>query len=245
MGQTEPGSYVVTAYAPPLQRFFEREAQKKDARQSLAGSHTGREVVEVMSGALQVTREVVDVYRQNNHVEEFDEAVEHGLSRELALAVQRLVDQSDGAAVSVEWNTSISQEDVGIVDFSPRTGVTEIEFSPSDYEILGQAAVRLGSVKDSSDVTVTGSVEVLTRRVGTVGIVALNVLSGSPAKKLRVRLPPSDYEIALEAHRRMEAVRVTGRQERSGNFWWLYEPRDIELIELYRDRRAPQGDLFE
>ncbi|MFD7656937.1 hypothetical protein ACFV4N_23440 [Actinosynnema sp. NPDC059797] len=244
MGQTEVGSYVVTAYTPPDQTFFEKESQKTATRFRQDGTHTGREVVEVMTGALQITREAIDTYRRSNKIEEFDEAVEHGVSRELAIAVQKLVSQSDGASVAVEWSTDI--DTLLLPEESIRTGITEVEFSPPDLEVLEQAAQRLGKVTESSKVSVVGSVEVLTRKVGSVGVVALNVMRGSTsAKKLRVRLPADKYELALEAHRRMDAIRITGRQERSGNYYWLHDAEDIEIVELYKGENPEQGKLFE
>jgi hypothetical protein len=244
MGQTEVGSYVVTAYAPPDRQLFERESQKRAvSRQSTFGIHTGREVVEVMTGALQVTREAIDQFRRSNRVEEFDDTVEHGVSQELAVAVQKLVDESDGASVSVEWSQDFDSLLLPVK--SVRTGVTEVEFSPGDYPILERASSRLASANVSSFVTVVGSVEVLTRKVGTVGVVAINVMRGSLAKKVRVRLPEEEYQLALEAHRRMEAITVTGRLERSGNYYWLYDAIDVAIIELYRDGNAEQGRLFD
>ncbi|QWF80673.1 hypothetical protein [Amycolatopsis sp. CA-230715] len=244
MGQTEIGSYVVTAYAPPDQELFERESQKRTvARRSSAGIHTGREVVEVMTGALQVTREVIDQYHDSGHVEEFDAAVEHGVSKELAVAVQGLVKDSDGASIKVEWSRDFDA--LLVPELSIRTGTTEVEFSPTDYPILERASIRLGSATDSLFVTVVGSVEVLTRKVGSVGVVAVNVLRGTSAKKVRVRLPAESYEIALEAHRRMDAIKVTGRQERSGNYYWLYDAHNVEIVELYNDDDGTQGRLFE
>jgi hypothetical protein len=244
MGQTEVGSYVVTAYAPPDRQLFERESQKRaGTRPSSHEIHTGREVVEVMAGALQVTREAIDQFRQSNRVEEFDDTVEHGVSRELAVAVQKLVNESDGASVTVEW----SQDFDGLLlpTGSVRTGVTEVEFSPTDYSVLERVSSRLASATDSHHVTVVGSVEVLTRKVGTVGVVAINVMRGAAAKKIRVRLPVNQYELALEAHRRMEAIKVTGRLERSGNYYWLYDADDVEIVELYRDDDVEQGRLFD
>ncbi len=244
MGQTEVGSYVVTAYTPPDREFFERESQKRPGpRQSSEGIHTGREVVEVMTGALQVTREAINQYNRSGRVEEFDDTVEHGVSRELAVAVQRLVHQSDGASVTVEWSTDF--DSLLLPNAATRTGTTEVEFSPADYPILERASIRLANDTDSLTVTVVGSVEVLTRKVGAVGVVAINVLRGTSAKKVRVRLPADKYELALEAHRRMEALKVTGRQERSGNYYWLYDASDVEIVELYRDDNAEQGRLFE
>ncbi|SDN58579.1 hypothetical protein [Allokutzneria albata] len=244
MGQTEVGSYVVTAYTPPEQHFFERESQKNSARHSLDGAHTGREVVEVMTGALQVTREAIDIYQRTKRIEEFDDTVQHGVSRELAVAVQKLVKQSDGASVSVEWSTRFD-DDFLLSSETARTGVTEVDFNPPDYAVLERAAIRLGAASESSTVTVVGTVEVLTRRVGTVGVVALNIMRGSSAKKLRVRLPTDAYEVALEAHRRMDAIKVTGRQERSGNYYWLYDATDVTIVELYKDKNPEQGKLFE
>ncbi|NKQ55380.1 hypothetical protein HFP15_21060 [Amycolatopsis sp. K13G38] len=244
MGQTEVGSYVVTAYTPPDREFFERESQKQTSnRRSSEGIHTGREVIEVMTGALKVTREAIDLYQRSKRVEEFDDAVEHGVSRELTTAIQQLVRGVDAASVSVEWSTDF--DSLVLPQESARTGITEVEFTPSDYPILERASIRLADTRDSSTVTVVGSVEVLTRKVGTVGVVAINVLRGTSARKVRVRLPAEKYELALDAHRRMEAIRVTGRQERSGNYYWLYDAADVEIVELYQDDATKQGQLFE
>ena len=134
-----------------------------------------------MTGALQVTREAIDQFRRTNRVEEFDDTVEHGVSRELAVAVQKLVNDSDGASVSVEWSRDFDSLLLPVA--SVQTGVTEVEFSPTDYSILERASSRLASATDSSYVTVVGSVEVLTRKVGAVGVVAINVMRGSSARK--------------------------------------------------------------
>jgi hypothetical protein len=64
---------------------------------------------------------------------------------------------------------------------------------------------------------------------GVSGVIRLEVITGSQANKLRVRLPEELYELALDAHREDLAISVTGRQEREGMYYWLYDPADIEL----------------
>jgi hypothetical protein len=66
------------------------------------------------------------------------------------------------------------------------------------------------------------------------GVIRLDVLSGSLAKKLRVRLEGEHYNLALDAHKDGLGFAVTGRQEREGPYYWLYDPREAELVELPR-----------
>jgi hypothetical protein len=48
--------------------------------------------------------------------------------------------------------------------------------------------------------------------------------------KVRVRLAPEQYDLAWSAHRSGDLVQVTGRLEREGNLWWLYDPRDVSTL---------------
>jgi len=77
-------------------------------------------------------------------------------------------------------------------------------------------------------------------------VVRLDVLSGTTARKVRVRLKADDYDIAVDAHRDNLALRVTGRQEVEGRFYWLYDPESIELVTIENaDRMSRKSTLIQ
>lgn len=67
---------------------------------------------------------------------------------------------------------------------------------------------------------------------GNPGVVRLDVLGGTTARKMRVRLKVDDYDLAVDAHRNNFAVRISGRQELEGHYYWLYDPEIIELVNV-------------
>lgn len=251
MGQTQVGSFVVTAYTPPEREFFEKESQKRELLLGSSGAHTGRDVVRIMRNVLTVTREALDEATRTERYGQFDEAVQYGLSREMAAALSGLVNQSDGAAVTIDWSRAVRVPDEEASDqevlyeireqtTTPELGRSEVEFKPTDRPILENVIKRLGAPMEVDQVTVTGTVEVLTRQVGKLGVIVLNVRSGSPASKMRVQLSIADYNAALEAHSKERVVRLAGRQERQGNYFWLREPSRMKMLGF---ASGQQGEL--
>ncbi|MFI6466644.1 hypothetical protein [Streptomyces sp. NPDC050528] len=226
MGQTEVGSYVITAYAPPEEVFSERKIKPGDTI-PLIGRHTGREITLGLVEVLAAARESVDDFKETGSTYTFVENVRRGFCYELTQAVRNLIRDSDGAEVEVELN---SAEDL----FSGRPAETHrLEFSPSDYAALEKAGNMLAATVNPLFVTVLGTVTLLERpKPGNPGVVRLDVLSGTEARKMRVRLKVEDYDMAVDAHRNNLGLRISGRQELEGHFYWLYDPRVIELVNI-------------
>lgn len=59
----------------------------------------------------------------------------------------------------------------------------------------------------------------------------LCALQKQAGRRVRVRLSASQYEAAIEAHRIGDVLEVTGEQSRVGNLYWLYNVRDIHLVQ--------------
>ncbi|TKA00105.1 hypothetical protein [Actinacidiphila oryziradicis] len=226
MGQTEVGSYVVTAYAPPDEVFSEKKLRPGDTI-PLIGQHTGREITLGLVSALEAARESVDHFNTSGSTYGFVENVSRGFCYELTQAVRSLIRDSDGAEVEIELN---SGEDL-FSETPPQRH--KLEFTPSDYSVLERAGSLLATVARPQPVTVLGMVTLLERpKAGNPGVVRLDVLGGTSARKMRVRLKVQDYDLAMDAHRNNLALRVTGRQELEGHFYWLYDPEIIELINV-------------
>ncbi|MEU8473890.1 hypothetical protein [Streptomyces hygroscopicus] len=226
MGQTEVGSYVITAYVPPEEVYTERKMNPGETI-PLLGRHTGREITLGMVDALSAARESVDHFNASGSTYGFVENVRRGFCYELTQAVRSLIRDSDGAEIEVELN---SAEDL----FSGAPAQRhKLEFSPSDYSALETAGNVFAATAAAEYVTVLGAVTQLERpRLGDPGVVRLDVLSGSRAKKLRVRLKVEDYDLAVDAHRNNLALRISGRQEVEGHYYWLYDPEILELVQI-------------
>jgi len=48
---------------------------------------------------------------------------------------------------------------------------------------------------------------------------------------VRISLPPADYLIAVEAHRRGQPVRLSGILSRSGRYWYVKKPSRVTISE--------------
>lgn len=218
MGQTEPGSYVLIAFSP----VHELQVMEIPIPE-LAPVPTGRAVTETLWTALESTAEAIEHFNSAGSLSGFEHAVQTGASYELSQALIGLLQGSDGADVAIDWSSSTE-----LVRPS-----SKVAFEPSDVNALQQASSRFARTEPASQVTVTGTVTLLDRpRPGTPGVIRLSVLDGSPARKIRVRIPEEVYDLAIQAHREGLAVRMRGRQEREGSLYWLYEPSDIELVQL-------------
>lgn len=236
MGQTDVGSYVVTAYVPPDEVFSEKKVPVGSTT-PLLGNHSGREITKGLVEVLQTTREAVDHFTNTGSSHGFIENVSRGLCYEITQAVRDLVRNSDGAEVSVEMYLSADLFE------PPSTDRHELTFTPADYPILEKAGNILAATARPQNVTVVGTVTLLNRpTAGSPGVVRLDVLSGTPAKKMRVRLNVDDYDLAVDAHRDNLALRVSGRQEVEGRYYWLYEPTEVELVAFERVEEAVRAE---
>jgi hypothetical protein len=231
MGQTENSSYVVTAYAPAQEPLYENLDEHIESEQMLPGMPTtpyvGRDVTSSLVEALLATQEAISHYEVSSSFSGFEVGVQRGISYEIVTAIQGMLAGSEGADVSVAWEAS----DRPTFDAPPKSVV--LEFEPRWYRILERASHQLAVTSPSEIVTVIGTVTLLDRpRAGQPGVIRIEVISGSPAKNLRVRLEPEQYELALETHRGDAGIVVTGRQERDGRLYWLYDPRDIRAMDI-------------
>ncbi|MET9920474.1 hypothetical protein ABZZ04_25820 [Streptomyces sp. NPDC006435] len=227
MGQTEPGSYIVKAFAPsattvPLRKPPTTTVPTLDV--GAAVGPYGRDVSHAVVKALSATAEAIDHYRSSGSLTGFDAGVREGVSYEMATAILGITEHSDGSDITIEWDTSVP----GGFD----EPVSRFAFSGGDAVILEKAAHRLAAAEDSGFVTVTGRVHLLARKEadgpGVFGVE--NVMGGQP-RKVRVRLADEDqYHEAIHAYEENLALQVNGRLEREGNLHWLYDASVVRTV---------------
>lgn len=223
MGQTERGSYVVTALIPIGQQE-DSTIEPLPVFENILGFEDNffRNVTTNLMQASGAAIEAAEEFDRTQSFEPFVEAVDYGVSAELIEALSKLAKGGQETEISVQWSP-LARDPEG----TPRT----IGVKPDHMAALVEATNRLKEPASVTRVTVRGTVRGLDRpKFGQAGISTLDVLSGSQARILRVRLSRDQYEEAIGAHQAGDVLEVTGEQSREGNFFWLYNVRDIQII---------------
>jgi hypothetical protein len=226
MGQTAPGSYIVTAFAPveesvPLNSRSEGKLGIEGIDQAAS-----RSISLAVVGALSATAEALDHYRQAGSLSGFEVGIARGVSYEMTSALKRIASHAEVADVQVEWDPSAEPP-------SGQPSRVELELTGADYDVLERASVRLATSAPAKQVIAFGRVHLLTKKqAGGPGVVGITTVDGIPAPTVRVHLDSDDYHLAVEAHDQDRGVRVSGDVEREGNLHWMYHARITAVGDL-------------
>lgn len=240
MGQTEIGSFVVTAYTPAGGRYFFSKAEEEDASRKLldAKSRSGAEIIDKLIDVVSSVRDSLDLFQRTPRMEQFDDLVEVGLSHEMAASLSSLcesgngrlrIERAQGAAVA--------------------TAVREFEFLSSESVLLNRVAERLSETREPRTAKLVGEVSLLDHvSTDDSHIIRLHVSNQPGIRVVRVRLTPEQYRLAIEAHREELPLMVSGTVEKDKKFNWVREPtsvtlRDSEIDEMGVDD-ASEDTLF-
>jgi len=237
MGQTAPGSYIVTAYAPPNAAISLKSPQSKMSHLVEVGAAQVREVNEAVVRAVEATAEALEHYRNSGSLSGFEDGVSRGVSYEMTNAILGIAAESEEADITIEWDTG-SPPPVGLE--------SHFTFRAPDIEPLSRAALKLAEDRSSQVVTVMGRVHLLAKkRVDSPGVFGIDSLQSEGPRKVRVRLADEeDYHEAIRAHEEDLALLVSGRLEKEGNLSWLYDAtvvRTLGHIEEYAPVKRERG----
>ncbi|WP_299167915.1 hypothetical protein [uncultured Arthrobacter sp.] len=221
MGQTAIGSYVITAHTHADKRFHFSRRSEEVASQTprLAESVSGREILQTFERSLDLARRCLDEYRAKPTTDIFVEAVHDGLSYEFIKALGDVTRDGESAIQVVRHSQNLTPSK------------HEFTFTPVESPILDKVATRFSQAPASQDVTLVGEVVLLSHASATdIRVIRLVIDSGSSVKKARVRLDAEQYRVALEAHSNDAMLQVSGRLEREGNFYWLYDAAGVRVV---------------
>lgn len=220
MGQTREGSYIVTALVPISSQNDFQEITLPGLEPGNPGFY--RSVTANLMQAAQVAIDAAEEYSRTNSFGVFLESVDYGVSSELTDAMIKFIGSGYETRIRAEWSPLVQR---------PVNTPEEVRIAPNHKSALGAASTRFKEPSAVTKVTVTGTVRGLDRpKYGEAGVSRIDVLTGSRAKRLRVRLSREQYDAAIDAHRAGLVVRMTGEQSRARNLYWLYNVRDIEII---------------
>ncbi|WP_157869999.1 MULTISPECIES: hypothetical protein [unclassified Streptomyces] len=224
MGQTAPGSYIVTAYAQADSVVPIHGGSR--ALPDLVGANVAqsRQVSLAVIRAVEATVEAVEHFRHHHSLSGFEEGVNSGVSYEMATALLAMTSNSDGADISVDLNSALP--------VPGKSGSVRFDLRGSDAPILERAANVLVEQGPSERAVISGRVHLLAKKVaGSPGVFGVESLTGEQPKKVRVRLAEEeDYHEAVRAHEEDLAIRVSGNLEREGTLNWLYNATVVETL---------------
>ena len=219
MGQTEIGSYVVTAHVPSGQQFHvtKRSETRSVTDFRKAETVSGAQIMQLFDTAVEATRTALDEHKAKPRIEAFVEAVDEGVSLELVRALGTLARGAE-AAVIIERG-------------SHSTVRREIVFDARDVPVLDEVAKSFVTPPEPKKVTLVGEVSLLDNSTAEpVHLVRLDVMSGATQPHVRLRLSPEQYKLATEAHATNQWVSVRGVLEKDKKTWWLYNASDLKLV---------------
>lgn len=236
MGQTDVGSFIITAYTPMLARFHASKHSEDIAWATprLAETVSGSAILTTFENALTAIRSVLDEKRFTPEPapEAFLETVQEGVSFEFARALGNF-------ATGGESSVKIARQTPG-----PSESAFEVIFRPTEGPIISNAASYFALDPEPQHVTLVGEVTLLSREIsGNDQLIRLNIESGADIRKARIRLSPEQYEMAMEAHHREASLQVTGTLEKDGRLYWLYNARDIAIVENEASTFRPSAYL--
>jgi len=234
MGQTDIGSFVITAYTPANTRFhLSKHSEEMQLLMPRASETvTGRQVLATFERALKAVSEGIQSYRQRPQIEIFLETVQEGVSYEFTKALSELTSDGDSEIEIMRFS-----------DSADRQIAKSITFEAVDSPILTRAAHAFALDPEPQHVTLVGEVTLLSRSVAKEDhVIRLNIAEGADVRKARIRLTAEQYKLAMEAHRFEASLRVRGRLEKEGNLYWLYDPIELEIVPPDEN---PAAELYE
>ncbi|MFD3339919.1 hypothetical protein ACFWVW_12420 [Streptomyces anthocyanicus] len=239
MGQSAPGSYIITAYAPPNAGVpVSASADTPAFALPELGLASVRDVSQAVVRAVQATVEALDHYRTTGSLSGFEAGVTQGISYEMTNAILGIAENSDGADIRVEWDPATP---------APTGLDSRFEFRGSDVDPLNKAATRLAADTSSQVSTLIGRVHLLAKKqAGSPGVFGIESLSPGRVKKVRVRLSDEEeYHEAVRAHEEDLALQVSGRLEKEGNLSWLYDATVMRTLGPLADFARPAREVME
>ncbi|PZF09193.1 hypothetical protein DEJ25_15300 [Curtobacterium sp. MCPF17_011] len=237
MGQTQVGSFVITAHTPSTERFH--LTKRSENRQAMdwrdAELVSGREILNTLENSLQAVRSALDEYKSKPNLDGFLPLVEDGVSAELVRGL---------AALTAGADSAITMERASPGETVVRR--VEVTFDPVESEVLSDVAARLTEAPPARAVRITGEVSGLDNSTASpVHLVRLDVGSGAEIKHARVRLTPEQYDLAVQAHAEGRWVSANGTLERDGRDYWLYNASEVRLVDAEGSSAMSRVQMFD
>lgn len=225
MGQTEHGSFVLTLQTsvPPRLR---RETQEPSLFPKLASSPEEpfeRRVTLTLANSVLEAGKAVLLAETTGDFSPFQKVVSKGVNANLCAAIAEMGLETNTNTLSIGFHWSPSR---ALLEQIP----SQVEFTKSHFQTLREAARLFRENAPQDDFELQGFVEVLDRKQGDLeGHVTISGAVDNTLRSIRVTLNDIDYQVALAAHDKRQAVKCVGELIKEGR-WALRNPRNFSIL---------------
>jgi len=224
LGQTEVGSYVITAYSslPIIQDRIENDAEEYFSRRVYT------KAAQALGAALDAKQTAVET----GDIKVFGKYLDKGISANFCDAIAELRGENEQATINFNftWSPYFKKPDVK----------NEFVFTPEDIPVIRDAAIFFRKMDPVTSFALTGIVVSLSHEnkdmPGTIVIESSN--KDFKGKRVRVTLDAGAYTNAIHAHEKFAIVFCTGRLVKDGHFFELKEVKDFRFEEVIK---SPKG----
>lgn len=221
MGQTQIGSYIVTAYVPSNHAFEVSDSEKSSIKQKVI---TGRAVTDTLTRALKAfdggISEIIGSGDSDSAYEIFDETVQEGVSYELLDAISQLSDTNE-SSVSVSFASSNN---------ATPNKVYELVVSPVMQPIVKKAKDYLERTESPVSTRVVGEIVRLDNSLDKgQHEIRIRTFGKDIPSTVTVFLNADQYVKAIEAHRTQHVFSVTGSLQRMQKGAEIRDPWGVSI----------------
>jgi hypothetical protein len=217
----ERGSFVLTLLSPVPPSLAVQPSLLPDEPPPVPFE---RSVTIMLARALAATARAATEASETGTADAFMQSVNDGVHANLCESIEGLFSQTEATRlqVGIAWAPTRPVE----------TAVpSSVSFSADIAPILQTAAQMFRERAPIPDFRLQGLVIELRREEGEVtGTITVLALVEDSARKVRVELAGSDYDLAIEAHRDNVGFRCIGELTRDGRSFVLRHPREVSLI---------------
>ena len=203
MGQTEVGSYVISALIPAEKNIQMSKNRSKKAQSEVKS----REITKTMIASLGASQEVLNEFVRKEDVEIFEWGMSQGVSAEILRGISQIIGQSE---------TEVSVSFAPFVEDNFKEKFFNISFTPDLKPAALKGEKILASSPSPMPLHIMGEVVELRRKSNAPNSARIRIQSVYEGKNrsFSMELDEEEYELAIKAHSANVMLSVRGMADR-------------------------------
>jgi len=218
LGQTEEGSFVINIFIP--KDYYEDKNPQLSLYEEL--SYT-RKALDIMEDATKELLYKIEEYKGNENIEIFNEIVEKGVSSNFCHAISEISSNGkNDILINIEYNNGIDKE----------IEIKEISISKEVIPTINKVVDYFRSDIKEEDQSLSGYVTMLHKEENDEeGEISLATSIEGKQRKVRMKLNPDTYLVAVTAHKDEKRVVCKGTLSVKDRVARLIDVTDVLISE--------------
>jgi hypothetical protein len=214
LGQSQRGSFILTLLSP--YQYEPSDTISLDVIETF-----GRRATKKLASALVATQAALRKVVASDDLKPFEEAVAEGVSSNLCQSLARLIEDSNGIDIALDWSAS-----------KPDADRIKVNLIRENGAVLIDAARYLAAQEPEVNVSVQGLVSQITEDPNRFdGSTVIEAEVGNSLRRIRVQFGPDERATVYDAALNKKWVQVVGDLMREGRQLRLLNPHDLAIVE--------------